>query len=103
MTSEVKHTPWEATNEALLINTDHIQQWNMAVVGPEGKTPIGLVAMVWGSSPEGVQRRANVIAAAPSLLEALEFLANVARMMPGISAMALKQADEAVRLAREGE
>ena len=62
------HTPvWVASNEALLVSTDHVQPWNMAIFGPEGHNPDGLVAMAWGSSPEGVQRRATLLAAAPAL------------------------------------
>ena len=57
--------PWISTNEALKVDVHHEQPWNMAVVDAKhGKTPIGLVAMVFGSSPEGVERRAALIAEA---------------------------------------
>ena len=61
---------WTATGEALHVAASD-QRWNMAVVGPEGRTPEGLVALAFGYSPEGVTRRANLIAAAPELVEAL--------------------------------
>ena len=69
-----KMTPWVATGEALLVSA-HEQRWNMAVVvGAEGKTPEGLVALAFGYSPEGVSRRANVIAAAPELVEVVRMV-----------------------------
>jgi hypothetical protein len=55
------------------------------------------------SGPQGGEAEANahLIAAAPELLEALEFLANVARATPGFpSPMALQQADRAIAKAR---
>ena len=50
-----------ATNEALKVSA-HEQAWNMALVGPDRKTPQGLVAMVFGYSPEGVSKRAHRLA-----------------------------------------
>lgn len=43
---------------------------------------------------------AHLIAAAPTLLEALDFIANVARLTSGFSPMALQGADRAIALAK---
>ena len=43
---------------------------------------------------------AHLIAAAPALLEALDFMVNVSRSTPGFSAMAREQAERALSLAK---
>lgn len=43
---------------------------------------------------------ARLIAAAPVLLEALDFMVNVSRSTPGFSAMAREQAERAISLAK---
>lgn len=66
-------------------------------VGPE----LQLICEVHGSSPDLLitdndRANARLIAAAPELLAALEFITNVARTASGFSPMALKQADTAI-------
>lgn len=52
-----------------------------------------------GSGPVR-ESNARLIAAAPELAEALQFIADVARMTPGFSPMALQQAGRALAKAR---
>jgi len=67
-----KHTPgpWSSKAEALLVEAHGEQKWNMAIVEGE-QASCELVALAFGYSPEGVSRRARLIAAAPDLLDTL--------------------------------
>lgn len=51
-------------------------------------------------SKEESQANARLIAAAPALLEALDFMVNVSRSTPGFSPMAREQAERALSLAK---
>lgn len=46
------------------------------------------------------EANARLIAAAPALLEALDFMVNVSRSTPGFSPMAREQAERAIALAK---
>ena len=100
--------PWivGCQNDALFViagrapslNNDH--PWHDA--------PRVALAKVYGPSegdclPIDADTNARLIAAAPELLEALQFLADVARSTRGFSPMALKQADRAIAKATDGE
>lgn len=62
---------WSSKNEALYIgDRPDDAKWCMGVVDGDQSSK-ELVALAWGYSPEGVAKRANLIAAAPDMLEAL--------------------------------
>lgn len=58
------------------------------------------VATVGPTLSKSAEANARLIAAAPALLEALDFMVNVSRSTPGFSAMAREQAERALSLAK---
>lgn len=75
MTEQQRH--WVAQGDTLRGNAHEDQDWNVAVLDGE----LGdLVALAFGYSPEGVRRRATLIAAAPELLRALRELREACNM-----------------------
>ena len=86
--------PWRVRE-----NARHSQEYcDLTICGD-----IWRLADINGPQYDHQEANARLIAAAPELLEALQFLADVARSTRGFSPMALKQADRAIAKATDGE
>ena len=63
----------------------------------------GLVGICWGKTPEEVEDNAQLISAAPEILEALESMVDMVEMNRFIQDYAMEIAREAIKKARGEE
>lgn len=89
------HTPgpWLVEEGHIQRDSGGIRYWQIT----DGQDAIACNQFCYaGSEPKTNEANAHLIAAAPELFAALEFIAHVARLTPGFSLLALKQADAAL-------
>lgn len=92
------HTPGGWAVNDVRYNRDYRTYMN--VMTADGLRFVAAVSCDPSTDTQQLRANARLIAAAPALLEALDFMVNVSRSTPGFSPMAREQAERAIALAK---